>query len=68
MTRPAEKCSTCQRGAAYFEGCSHVECPKRKPVTAQAIGDTYGCHARGVLFGLAANGGVRREPTTRGDE
>lgn len=36
MTTP-ERCATCQRvppAAEWFE-CSHVECPNRRPVTAQ---------------------------------
>lgn len=27
------KCETCKKGSG-FSGCSHIECPKRKPYTA----------------------------------
>jgi hypothetical protein len=30
-----EKCTACNRGESYFEGCSIVECPKRKNITAR---------------------------------
>jgi hypothetical protein len=33
MSRPAEKCATCARRPR--EGCSHVDCPHRRPETAR---------------------------------
>jgi hypothetical protein len=31
----SDKCSACSRVKKYFEGCCIVECPERKPITAQ---------------------------------
>ena len=30
-----KKCDHCGRPTKFFEGCSIVECPMRKPITAQ---------------------------------
>lgn len=30
-----KKCEQCGRPTKFFEGCSVVECPMRKPITAQ---------------------------------
>jgi len=30
-----KKCDHCGRPTAFFEGCSIIECPMRKPITAQ---------------------------------
>lgn len=31
MTTPkTEPCPTCKRAASHWDGCSHVECPKRR--------------------------------------
>ena len=30
MTKP-EPCPDCKRDASHWDGCSHVECPKRRP-------------------------------------
>lgn len=34
MTKDANTCQTCKRGKHYFEGCSIVECPKRRLLSA----------------------------------
>ncbi len=34
MTAKRMLCLVCHRGQKYFEGCSHMDCPCRKPLTA----------------------------------
>lgn len=29
-------CVTCKRGPNFWEGCSRIECPQRKPITANS--------------------------------
>lgn len=33
MKRADDKCLSCKKSSG-FDGCSHIECPKRKPITA----------------------------------
>ncbi len=35
MAKKPAKCTECGKSSG-FEGCSHMECPKRKPLTAQS--------------------------------
>lgn len=34
VAQRAKKCGACGRPTTYFDGCSIVECPQRKPLTA----------------------------------
>jgi hypothetical protein len=61
-----KRCTTCTRGPQHFDGCSHVECPNRRLVTAQAFGESYNAPARGVEGRvIACDAGLRREPKIR---
>lgn len=46
-----EKCKECNKSSG-FDGCSHVECQKRKPITAN--------NQHLVTGGMDAINGVRR--------
>lgn len=35
MSSESKRCHTCARADKFFDGCSVVNCPKRKRVTAQ---------------------------------
>lgn len=60
-----KNCLTCQRSKKYVEGCSHVDCPQRRPVTAQIVGERCQTPAHGILAGVAGSSCIRREPTTK---
>jgi hypothetical protein len=58
-----KSCITCMRGPQYAEGCSHIDCPHRKPYTAQPV-DTGPVDTTVVHI----PGGYARVPSMRGDE
>ena len=61
----SKRCPRCDRAEKFFDGCSRVECPERKQLTAAPVGDPYDVKARGVKRGgyVPTSHGLRREPT-----
>lgn len=59
--KPTPRCPTCQRTELYFAGCSQVDCPQRKIMTAALPG--YGWPTPGVRVGIPGDGRV--EPTCK---
>jgi hypothetical protein len=59
-------CGNCTRKSG-FDGCSRVECPMRKTITAQPTGERY--LANSVVsqggFAVPASWGWRTVPTTK---
>jgi len=56
----AKRCQQCNKTEMHFEGCSHVECPERKTVSA-APPDEQG--ERWYCGGGVWGNGYRKEPT-----
>lgn len=56
-------CTTCGHGPARFEGCSHTECPNRRRLSAQPIGELYTAAAVGSeKSSNTCDSGWRRTP------
>jgi hypothetical protein len=56
------KCAECSK-ASGFDGCAHVVCPMRKPITAQQQGSVE--LMRSVGADPILSGAVRRQPTNK---
>lgn len=69
MTK-GEHCISCNRTKLFWDGCSHIECPERKPITAQPVGEPFATYAKSGQdikkpYENSSGDGIRREPTSK---
>lgn len=61
-----KNCITCMRGPQFADGCSHIDCPHRKPYTAQPLEDSVS--SSGGSVGVTKFRAQQENISARGDE